>query len=180
MNDEAVDMTDYEFVLKYRLPGDLRGEAAVEALGAAGCTDALVGIGIAGRLAVEFNRPGDVARDAISSAIDDVARALPDADLIEVCPDLVGLTEIAEFVETSRQNIRKLLLGSEGSPLPSHDGSTTLWHLVEVLDWLVERKGYPSKPILRDTALAARRINLDIHHSRHLQKTPTPTRIVSA
>lgn len=180
MNLEAHDMSDYEFVLKYRLPGDLRGETAVEALGAGGCTDALAGIGLAGRLAVEFDRAGESAWDVIRSAISDVERALPEADLIEVCPDLVGLTEIADFVGTSRQNIRKLLVGAEGSPLPAHDGSTTLWHLVEVLDWLVERKGYPSQPVLRETALAARSINLDSHHTRHLQQKLTPSRIVSA
>lgn len=160
-------MTDYTFLLKYRLPPGLDGDAAVEELGAQGCTDALAGIGIAGRLALEFERNGDSAYGAISGSIRDVRDALPSAELIEVGPDLVGLTEIAELMGTSRQNMRKLLLGAGGSPVPAHDGSTTLWHLVEVMDWLVAAKGYPADPKLRETALAARRINLDHHRTRH-------------
>lgn len=160
-------MTDYTFVLKYRLPPAMGGEAAAEALGAAGCTDALVGIGIAGRLALEFERQADSGRDAITSAIEDVHRALPQADLLEVGPDLVGLTEIAELLDVSRQNMRKLLIGVPDSPLPVHDGSTTLWHLTDVLDWLVTEKDYRIEGELRETALAARAINLDRQVLRH-------------
>lgn len=160
-------MTEYAFVLKYRLPHGVGGEAAVEALGAAGCTDALVGIGIAGRLALEFDREAEDATSAVTSAIDDVARALPQAELIEVGPDLVGLTEIAELLDVSRQNMRKLIVGASGSPLPVHDGSTTLWHIADLLDWLVAAKGYRIDKELRETARAARSINLDRQVSRH-------------
>ncbi|KQW31395.1 DNA-binding protein [Rhizobium sp. Root274] len=160
-------MTEYAFVLKYRLSHGTTGEAAVEALGAAGCTDALVGIGIAGRLALEFDREAEDAPSAIASAIDDTARALPQAELIEIGPDLVGLTEIAELLDVSRQNMRKLMVGAPGSPLPAHDSSTTLWHLADVLDWLVAVKGYRIDPELRETARAARSINLDRLIFRH-------------
>ncbi|WP_120277580.1 DNA-binding protein [Rhizobium sp. AG855] len=160
-------MTEYAFVLKYRLPHGLDSASVVEALGAADCTDALVGTGLAGRLALEFDREAEDSASAITSAIDDVARALPQAELIEVGPDLVGLTEIAELLDVSRQNMRKLIVGASGSPLPVHDGSTTLWHLADVLDWLVAAKGYRIERELRDTARAARSINLDRLVSRH-------------
>lgn len=160
-------MTEYAFFLKYRLPPGMVGETAVETLGAAGCTDALVGIGIAGRLALEFDREADDAPSAMTSAIEDVACALPQAELIEVGPDLVGLTEVAELLDVSRQNMRKLIVGASGSPLPVHDGSTTLWHLADVLDWLVATKGYRIQRELRETARAARSINLDREVSRH-------------
>jgi hypothetical protein len=166
-------MTEYAFVLKYRLPHGMGGDTAVEALGYAGCTDALVGIGIAGRLALEFDREADDAPSAIASAIEDVALALPQAEMIEVGPDLVGLTEIAELLDVSRQNMRKLIVGTSGSPLPMHDGSTTLWHLADVLDWLVAAKGYRIERELRDTARAARIINLDRQVSRHASALAT-------
>jgi hypothetical protein len=166
-------MTEYAFFLKYRLPPGMVGETTVEALGSAGCTDALVGIGIAGRLALEFDREADDAASAMTSAIEDVARALPQAELIEVGPDLVGLTEIAELLDVSRQNMRKLIVGASGSPLPVHDGSTTLWHLADVLDWLVAAKGYRIEKELRETARAARSINLDRQVSRHVSALVT-------
>jgi hypothetical protein len=160
-------MNDYRFVLKYRLPPDLEVGAAVERLGAAGCTDALVGIGIAGRLALEFDRTTANALDAITSAITEVQDALPHAELIEVGPDLVGLSDIADFVAVSRQNIRKLMVGNPAAPLPFHDGTTTLWPLAEVLDWLFAEKDYPPQPVLRETAMAARSVNMDRHRLRH-------------
>jgi hypothetical protein len=160
-------MTEYAFVLKYRLPPGMIGETAVEALASAGCTDALVGIGVAGRLALEFDREAADASSAISSAIENVALALPLAELIEVGPDLVGLTEISELLDVSRQNMRKLIVGTSGSPLPVHDGSTTLWHLADVLDWLAASKGYRIEREVREMARAARIINLDRQVSRH-------------
>jgi hypothetical protein len=166
-------MRDYTFVLKYRLPAGTDGDAAVESLGAAGLTDALAGVGIAGRLALEFDRSAETARRAISSAIDDVGRALPQVELIEVGPDLVGLTEIAELLDVSRQNMRKLMIGQSGSPLPMHEGSTTLWHLTDVLEWLVAGKGYDIEKELRETALEARSINLGRWVSRHGHATAT-------
>lgn len=48
----------------------------VERLGAAGCTDALVGTGKAGRVALHFNREAESAKQAIRSALQDVARAI--------------------------------------------------------------------------------------------------------
>lgn len=173
-------MADYEFCLKYRLPPTTDGGAAAEALGAAGCTDALLGIGVTGRLALAFEREARSAMAAISSAIDDVQKALPQAELIEVQPDLVGISEIAELVGVSRQNMRKLIVASPLSPLPAHDGSTALWHLVEVLDWLVGDKAYPHNEQLRETAEATFQVNLDLTISRHEKAARRPSRLVSA
>jgi hypothetical protein len=166
-------MNDYLFLLTYRLPPDVEAGAAVERLGAAGCTDALIGIGIAGRLALEFDRTAASALDAITSAIKDVHNALPLAELIDVGPDLVGLSDIADFVGVSRQNIRKLMVGTPGSPLPIHEGTTTLWPLVEVLDWLTANKGYAPQPALRETALTARSVNMERQRLRLDIVTPT-------
>ena len=126
---------EYIFTLKYQLADDDRDpDALVERLGEAGCDDALVGIGQPGRLALEFTREADNADAAVRSALVDVRRAIPSATLIEVAPDLVGLTDVAELIGVSRQNMRKLMLTHPGSfPAPVHEGSASIWHLADVL-----------------------------------------------
>jgi len=60
-----------------------------------------------GRIALDFTREGASAQAAITSALADVRKAIPDAKLIEVSPDLVGLTDVAELVGVTRQNMRQ-------------------------------------------------------------------------
>ena len=87
---------EYTFTLKYQLTDDDRdSQTLVERLGEAGCDDALVGIGQPGRLALEFTREAVDADEAVRSALADVRRAAPSARLIEVAPDLVGLTAVS-------------------------------------------------------------------------------------
>ena len=106
---------EYIFTLKYQLGSDVEDmDAVIERLGEAGC-DALAGIGLPGRLALEFTREAPSAEAAVGSALDDVRRALPDARLIEAAPDLVGLTDVAEIAGVSRQAMRKLMLAYPGS-----------------------------------------------------------------
>src|SRR3712207_569678 len=103
-------MMEYEFTLKYKLdPKDADHDELVERLGAAGCTDALVGLGMAGHLGLEFVREAASAEDAILSALADVKGAIPGAKLIEVGPDFVGLSDVADLVGVTRQNMRKLM-----------------------------------------------------------------------
>lgn len=103
---------EYLFTLKYQLSEGHEDMAAlVERLAEAGCDDALVGIGQPGRLALEFNRDAKSADAALYSALADVQAAVPGARLIEVAPDLVGLSDVADIVGMSRQNMRKLMLG---------------------------------------------------------------------
>ena len=52
-------------------------------LGAEGGTDALIGLGVAGQVALEFAREALTAEAAIQSALEDVKRALPSDTLIE-------------------------------------------------------------------------------------------------
>lgn len=102
---------EYLFTLKYQLAdADSDLDALVERLGEAGCDDALVGMGLPGRLVLEFTREADSAEAAVRSALADVRRAMPTAALIEAAPDLVGLTDVAQIVGVSRQNMRKLML----------------------------------------------------------------------
>ena len=153
---------EFDFGMKFKLGADSTDmDALVERLGAAGCDDATIGIGQPGRIALEFTRDARSVREAMVSALKDVKRAIPDAELIEVTPDFVGLTDVAALVGMSRQNMRKLMLAYATSfPAPIHEGSTSVWHLAHVLEWLMSRGDYSIEPHLRDVASMAMQINL--------------------
>ena len=104
---------EYIFTLKYQLADhDSDLDLLVERLGAAGCDDALAGVGQPGRLALEFSREAESAEEAVRTALADV----------------VGI---------SRQAMRKLMLAHRATfPMPVHEGSASIWRLAEVLDWL--------------------------------------------
>ncbi|OMG66355.1 DNA-binding protein [Stutzerimonas balearica] len=163
---------DYTFTLKYQLADDDRTpDILVERLGEAGCDDALVGIGQPGRLALEFTREAESADAAVRSALADVRRAVPSARLIEVAPDLVGLTDVAEMVGVSRQNMRKLMLANPGSfPAPVHEGSASIWHLADVLTWLQARGSYSLARDVLEVARVALQVNL-AKESRRLPRS---------
>ena len=152
---------EYTFTLKYQLADDDRDlDALVERLGEVGCDDALVGIGQPGRLALEFTREATDAEEAVRSSLTDVRRAIPSATLIEVAPDLVGLTDVAEIVGVSRQNMRKLMLAHPGSfPVPVHEGTASIWHLADVLTWLQAKGSYSLTKDVLDVARAALQVN---------------------
>jgi len=153
---------EYIFTLKYHLAEqDSDMNALIERLGAAGCDDALAGIGQSGRLALEFSREADSAEKAVHSALADVRRAIPLARLIEISPDLVGLTDVADIVGVSRQAMRKLMLTHRATfPLPVHDGNASIWHLADVLDWLATRGGYQFDDSVLEVARAALEVNI--------------------
>ncbi|MBW7982524.1 helix-turn-helix transcriptional regulator [Enterobacillus tribolii] len=135
-------MANFEFTLIFSLPDAEADPAAyIEALGAGGCDDALIGIGLNGRIALNFNREAEDAAAAISSAIVQVRAVIPGAVLAEASPDFVGLTDIADLLGFSRQNMRKIMeQGGYAFPAPLHQGKTAIWHLASVLRWLKERK----------------------------------------
>lgn len=154
---------EFTFSLNYHLPGDdANHDELVERLGDAGCDDALVGIGQPGRIALDFSRDAESAFAALTSAISDVKRAIPSAKLIEAGPDLVGLTDIADVAGVTRQNMRKLAVTHFTTfPAPVHEGSSTLWHLADVLGWMSTRPGtYHIAPGTLEVAAMAKQLNL--------------------
>lgn len=152
----------YTFTLKYQLGAERRDpQELVEVLGEAGCDDALIGIGQPGRMALEFTREAAGAHEAVCSALADVRRTMPAARLIEVAPDWVGLTDVADMVGVSRQNMRQLMLAHPGNfPPPVHEGRASIWHLADVLAWLQARGGYALAPGILDVAQTALEVNL--------------------
>lgn len=151
---------EYIFTLKYRL-ADAAGDSdeLVERLAAAGCDDSLIGIGAPGRIALEFTRAAHSAREAMLSALADVKRAIPSASLVEASPDFVGLSDVAEVVGVTRQNMRKLMLNSCGFPAPVHEGSAAVWHLADVLSWLDAKGTYTFEKSILEVAKMAMQLN---------------------
>ena len=154
-------MKDYDFILKFDLPeSDADPEQFVDALYEVGCDDASVGIGQNGRIALNFIRHSASAFDAISSAIADVKKAIPGVKLIEATPDLVGLTDIADILGFSRQNMRKLAVNNKSVfPTPVHEGSVALWHLFKVLNWLKASRSYEIDDLLIEVSRTNMQVN---------------------
>lgn len=152
----------YQFTLKYQLAeDDCQQDAIVERLGAAGCDDALIGVGQPGRIALEFTRDAPSAEAAVISALADVKQAIPTAKLVEATPDLVGITDVADLVGVSRQYMRKLILSNAMSfPAPVHEAMGAVWHLANVVDWLTTKGSYTVDAKLADTAMATMQVNI--------------------
>jgi hypothetical protein len=155
-------MNDYEFTLKFCLPDPTQDPSIyVEMLGEAGCDDAVIGIGRKGRIALDFSRAAHSASQAITSAIEDVQRAIPGARLIEADPDMVGLADVAEILGFTRQNMRKLMLANPATfPLPVHDGTSALFHLASVLQWRQQHQQRPVDPMLLEVTTTNMCVNV--------------------
>lgn len=153
---------EYVFTLRFQLPeARLAEEELLERLVEAGCDDALVGLGVPGKIALEFTREAVSAQQTVQGAIKAVQRAIPDAQLTEAAPDYVGLTDVADIIGVSRQNMRKLMLAhSPHFPLPVHDGKTAIWHLADVLEWLSQRGSYDIPAATQDLAQVTRQLNV--------------------
>jgi hypothetical protein len=127
-------MTKYKFSLAFKLndPGS-DPESFLDALFESGCDDSTPGIGKLGYIAFDFSREADTAFDAVTSAIANVKQAIPDAKLIEASPDMGGISDIAELLNCTRQNIRQLIISDLETPPPLHEGKSPIWHMSDVL-----------------------------------------------
>ncbi|MBC5768104.1 DNA-binding protein [Ramlibacter sp. GTP1] len=153
---------EYSFSLTFKLSANagMSDDDIMLLLGDAGCTDALVGLGLPGYVGLDFDREARSAVAAILSAIRDVKRAMPDAELVEAGPDFVGLTDIAELAGLTRQNMRKLYVTNpDVFPPPVHGGSTLIWHLSPVLEFMAARD-YEIDAAVSDVAYAAMHVNV--------------------
>jgi predicted DNA-binding transcriptional regulator AlpA len=159
---------EYQFTLHFRLAHAVElNDADLDRLFEAGCDDANVGLGNPGHVALAFCRKADTASEALEIATSQVLSALLNAELTEAAPDLGGLSDVAELVEVSRQNLRKLMLNHPADfPAPTHAGSTLLWNMAEVLYWLEQRAGYSLAPGLLETTRATWATNTAIHRVR--------------
>jgi hypothetical protein len=158
----------YEFTLILALPAGSPDPATwADALYESGCDDAVLGIGARGVIALEFDREAASAEKAIRSAIACAQRAIPDARLIEVKPDLVNLSDLADLLQCSRQNMRKYAAGEIKGvqapfPVPSFSGSPNLWHLYEVSRWLSAHTELRPPAELLELARTTCQVNLEL------------------
>ncbi|MCK5356339.1 MAG: DNA-binding protein [Methyloprofundus sp.] len=155
-------MKEYEFTLKFIFSDTLISpDSYINLLGAGGCDDALIGVGQQGRIALNFNREAKSALNAVCSAIKDVKAVIPEAILIEAAPDFVGLSDIADVLGCSRQNMRKVMINNRASfPVPIHEGKSAIWHLSNVLSWCREDGRYQVNEVLQDVANANMQLNI--------------------
>ncbi len=156
-------MNEYEFTLTFTLP-DTQDDPAqhLDALFEAGCDDAVVGTGTPGTISLEFNRDAESATNAIESAIRDIMKAVPSASLVEAKPDLVGLTDVAEILNFSRQNIRKYAVSYPNFPRPTVTGKFQLWHLWEIAKF--DKFSIPETII--EISKVAWKLNLDLQNRK--------------
>ena len=161
----------YDFTLTFALPEDSGNpETYLDTLYEAGCDDALVGTGMSGSIALNFSRTAKSAENAIRQAVQDVQQAIPYAELIELKPDLVGISDMAALLECSRQNVRRMAMAENSTfPGPSVSGSVPLWHFYEVANWLLKNFRVKIKPRAEDVEVAkiAYRKNLDVQRMRY-------------
>lgn len=145
-------------------------ENYLDALFEAGCDDAIVGTGMPGSIALNFSRAAKSAGDALQQAVHDVRKAIPDAELMELKPDLVGISDIAALLECTRQNVRRMATADNSSfPSPCVSGSVPLWHFYEVANWLLKNSRIKIKPKAADVEVAkiAFRKNLALQRNRY-------------
>jgi len=163
-------MTDYEFTLKFSLPDSgADPNQYIEVLASSGCDDALIGVGQNGRIALDFTRSAKSAFEAISTALQDVRKAIPKAVLVEASPDFVGLTDVADIAGFTRQNMRKLMISNIATfPIAVHEGKPALWHLANVLTWLVEQQKRHVDVVLLEVA----KTNMELNIAKETRKLP--------
>lgn len=117
-------------------------EGLEDALFESGCDDGMIGA-YGNSVYVEFDREADSLDDAIASAIDNIESAGIGAMVESVDSALVGLSDIAESTEMSRQAIAMLKDGTRGSgdfpcPIQRIKGQSPLWDWADVAQWLSE------------------------------------------
>ncbi len=162
----------YEFTLRFRLPaGQPNPSAWLDRLYEAGCDDATVGVGRKGFIALMFARAGANAEKAVSSAIRDVRRAIPGAELVAADPDLVNLADLAKLTGCTRQNLRKYAAGEMKTvkhlfPPPALSGPESFWRLAEVGDWISRHTKLKLESGLLEIAYATSKLNLRTQEMR--------------
>jgi hypothetical protein len=115
-----------------------------DALFEAGCDDALLG-SRDGVVFLDFEREASSAREAVLSAIADVAKSGIGARVARVEPDeFVTMAEIARRANRSRENIRQLVAGLRGPgdfppPVANLKQKSPIWRWADVEAWLRQK-----------------------------------------
>lgn len=159
-------MNSYVFGLLYEVTSAESMENFAESIFSQVGDDAMPGVADEGLIFVEFDRRCVSAMDAVNSAVSEIQNAIEDATFVNASHDYVGITDIANYLGKSRQYIRRLWEDhkSKGFPRPVHaQGKTPVWHLAQVLDYLVESEVLVRDKIkiLHETAIATMQKNVE-------------------
>ena len=153
-------MAKYQFSLTFRLQEpQIDPEIYLDDLFEAGCDDATPAIGKLGYIAFDFTREAPNAFEAVTSAIANVKQAIPDASLVEATPDMGGISDIAELLNCSRQNVRQLIFSDIETPPPVHEGKSALWHMADILVHFQSKQRCVVKSEVIDLTAVNRAIN---------------------
>ncbi|MCU5774659.1 DNA-binding protein [Erwiniaceae bacterium BAC15a-03b] len=119
---------------------NLDTEGHEDALFEAGCDDAMLSY-YGKAIYLEFERDAPSLKNAIATAIQDIEGAGIGARVESVDSTLVGLSDIAELSDLSRQAITMLKDGTRGkgdfpNPIQRITGQSPLWDWAEVAQWL--------------------------------------------
>ena len=89
----------------------------------------------------DFTRVAPTFAEAVLSALEDLQRVFPEADLVQVEPDaLATISGIAERIGRSHESIRLLVQGKRGPggfprTASAGDAKPQVWRWHEVVDW---------------------------------------------
>jgi hypothetical protein len=168
-------MREYEFELVFRLPHGEEPDQYFQTLEEV-CDDAIVGTGQQGFIALDFCREADSAQEAVYSAIKDIRRVINGAILVEASPDLVGITDVANILEVSRQYIRKLMSDVRFlAPEPVHQGTTVIYHFSEILRFLNESNKKKIEASILEIAETNKKLNMYNEIMKSLEKNEKET-----
>ncbi len=160
-------MVNFRFELYFKLKDGEDPGSYEDVLYDEGCDDASLGIGRKGAMGLIFNREADTAKEAIYSAIKDVNKAIPHAVLHHTGLYLMNLTDIAELLGMTKQNLSKYVTGKAAC---SHSfpqailmsGNASVWYVAEVNAWFLNHKILQIDRPLRDLVQELWRVNQDI------------------
>lgn len=164
------NMKEFDFALMFEFHDpDIEPDIYSDALYEAGCDDGMFAVGKKGTIVIDFIRESETAYDAVSSAIRQVKSVIPNSNLVHISPDVVGIKELSEIFECSKQNILKYTK-KPTFPNPFYRNSQMLWYLEDALEWF---KNYSDLIIdlnLEEIAKLARVMNSEIKSKNKSQQ----------
>jgi len=141
-------MNQYAFTLRFLIPGRDLDELSVRVYDR--LDDAsLMGPDEGGSYLLEYDRRARSLPAALTSAVEDLERALPEARILRIEEDdLATMTDIARRSGRSAESVRLLVNGRRGPggfpPAAGRlDARTKLWRWTDVGEWFAEALGEP-------------------------------------
>lgn len=144
---KAVD--SHVFMVLFRIAGAVEpDEYAIRVYDDARMQDVMLGgPDESGVFEIEFERAAPSFSEAVLSALADVNRVLPEAELLRVEPDdLATIAGIASRLNRSHESVRLLMHGKRGpggfpKPAGHLDKKTQVWRWHEVSQWFEQAMG---------------------------------------